>query len=68
MARVLKRCRSTMFRELKRNHFSDESMPKHDGYYGAAAHLMTADRRWPQLQAKIGTQTWFCEKMLEEMR
>ena len=38
MARVLKRCRSTIFRELKRNHFSDESMPKHDGYYGAAAN------------------------------
>lgn len=45
MARVLKRCRSTIFRELKRNHFSDESMPKHDGYYGTAAHLMQADRR-----------------------
>lgn len=45
MARVLKRRRSTIFRELKRNHFSDESMPKHDGYYGAAAQLMTADRR-----------------------
>ncbi len=45
MARVLKRCRSTIFRERKRNHFSDESMPKHDGYYGAAAQLMTADRR-----------------------
>lgn len=43
MARVLKRCRSTIFRELKRNHFSEVSMPKHDGYYGAAAQLMTAD-------------------------
>ncbi|MCO4839343.1 MAG: helix-turn-helix domain-containing protein [Rhodobacteraceae bacterium] len=40
MARVLKRCRSTIFRELKRNYFSDESMPECDGYYGAAAHLM----------------------------
>jgi IS30 family transposase len=28
MARALKRCRSTIFRELKRNYFSDESMPK----------------------------------------
>ena len=45
MARVLKRCRSTIFRELKRNHFSDESMPKCDGYYGAAAQLMAAERR-----------------------
>jgi IS30 family transposase len=31
----LARAPSTIFRELKRNHFSDESMPKHDGYYGA---------------------------------
>jgi len=45
MARVLKRCRSTIFRELKRNHFSDECMPGCDGYYGAAAQLKTADRR-----------------------
>ena len=45
VARVLKRCRSTIFRELKRNHFSDECMPKCDGYYGATAHLMQADRR-----------------------
>ncbi|HCQ57665.1 MAG TPA: hypothetical protein DIU10_07155 [Sulfitobacter sp.] len=45
MARVLKRCRSTIFRELKRNHFTDENMPGCDGYYGAAAHLMQAERR-----------------------
>lgn len=45
MARVLKRCLFTIFRELKRNHFSDESMSKHDGYYGATAQLMAADRR-----------------------
>lgn len=42
MARVLKRCRSTIFRELKRNFFADESMPKCDGYYGDAAHRMSA--------------------------
>lgn len=45
MARVLKRCRSTIFRKLKRNYFSDESILKCDDYYGAAAHLMQADRR-----------------------
>jgi IS30 family transposase len=44
MARVLKRCRSTIFRELKRNHFSDKSLPGCDGYFGAAAHIMQADR------------------------
>jgi len=45
MARVLKRCRSTIFRELRRNFFVDECMPKYAGYYGGAAQLMTADRR-----------------------
>lgn len=45
MARALGRCRSTIFRELKRNHFSDPCLPKCDGYYGAAAQLMAADRR-----------------------
>jgi len=45
MARVLNRSRSTIFRELKRKHFSDESMPKYAGYYGAAAHLMSANQR-----------------------
>ncbi|WP_313851752.1 IS30 family transposase, partial [Parasedimentitalea psychrophila] len=41
----LKRCRSTIFRELKRNHFSDPCMPKCDGYYGAAAQLVASGRR-----------------------
>ena len=45
MARVLGRCRSTIFRELKRNHFSDPCMPKCDGYYGAAAQLVAAGPR-----------------------
>ncbi len=45
MARVLKRCRATIFRELKRNYFSDPDFTKCDGYYGAAAHMMTADPR-----------------------
>nr|WP_276308633.1 helix-turn-helix domain-containing protein [Pseudooceanicola lipolyticus] len=45
MARVLQRSKATIYRELKRNFFSDECMPKCDGYYGAAAHFMAADRR-----------------------
>lgn len=45
MARVLQRSKATIHRELKRNFLSDECMPKCDGYYGAAAHLMAADRR-----------------------
>lgn len=42
IAAEIGRHRSTIFRELKHNHFSDESMPSCDGYYGAAAHLMQA--------------------------
>lgn len=45
MARVWTRSKATIHRELKRNFFSDASMTGCDGYYGAAAHLMTADRR-----------------------
>lgn len=42
MARFLKRCRSAILRGLKRNHFSDENMPKCDGHYGAATQLIAA--------------------------
>ena len=65
--RELKRCRSTIFRELKRNHFSDQSMPKCDGYYGAAAHLMAADRLrltslhcW--LMLSLGRSRWIIDR------
>ncbi|SLN62811.1 hypothetical protein PSJ8397_03337 [Pseudooctadecabacter jejudonensis] len=44
MARVLKPCRSTIFREPRRNQFRDESMSKCDGYFGAAAQMMASDR------------------------
>ncbi len=45
MARVLGRHRSTIFRELRRNHFVDRCMPKVAGYFAMAAQLQTADRR-----------------------
>jgi len=66
MARVLKRCRSTIFRELKRNHFSDESLPKHDGYYGAAAQLMTADRR--ARDRKLIKHPDLCKHVIERLK
>ncbi len=37
MARVLKRSKATIHREIKRNFFSDPCLPKCDGYYGASA-------------------------------
>lgn len=45
MARVLKRSKATIHREIKRNFFSDPCLPKCDGYYGASAHRKAADRR-----------------------
>lgn len=45
MARVLCRSKATLYRELKRNYFVDESLPKYAGYYGAAAQLKANDRR-----------------------
>ena len=66
MARVLKRCRSTIFRELKRNHFSDECMPKCDGYYGAAAQLMAANRR--ARQRKLIKHPELCKRVIERIK
>ncbi|WP_242532276.1 IS30 family transposase, partial [Salipiger thiooxidans] len=34
-----------IYREIKRNWFSDECLPGYDGYYGAAAHQKAANRR-----------------------
>ena len=45
MARVLGRHRSTIFRELQRNHFVDRCMPKVVGYVTMVAQVHTAGRR-----------------------
>ena len=66
MACVLKRCRSTIFRELKRNHFSDECIPKCDGYYGAAAHLMQVDRR--ARERKLIKYPELCKRVIERVK
>ena len=66
MARVLGRCRSTIFRELKRNHFSDPCLPKCDGYYGAAAQLMAADRR--ARQRKLIKYPDLCKRVSERLK
>ena len=66
MARVLGRCRSTVFRELKRNHFSDPCLPKCNGYYGAAAQLMAADRR--ARQRKLIRHTGLRKRVIERIK
>lgn len=46
MARVLKRHKSTIFREIKRNFWADDAFPKkYAGYFGHAAQLQTNKRR-----------------------
>ena len=42
---MLKRSKATLYRELKRNYFVAESLPKYAGYYGAAAQLKAYDQR-----------------------
>ncbi len=66
MACVLKRCRSTIFRELKRNHFRDESMPGCNGCYGSAAHLMQVDRR--ARQRKLIKHPELCKRVIERTK
>ena len=45
IASLLGRHRSTIYRELSRNRFTDKENPYLDGYYGLAAHGMAARRR-----------------------
>ncbi len=46
MARVLKRSKSTIHREIKRNFWADDAFPKkYAGYFSHAAQLRTDKRR-----------------------
>ena len=53
MARVLKRHKSTIFREIKRNFWADDSLPKtYAGYFGMATHrAVHASVKSPSLTA-----------------
>ena len=58
MARVLKRHKSTIFRESKRNFWADDTFrKKYAGYFGMAAHQRTQQRR--STQSKLIRQ--FCQ-------
>lgn len=46
IARELGRHRSTIYRELMRNRFTDEENPYLDGYYGSVAQTVTSQRRF----------------------
>ena len=44
MARVLQRSKATIYREIKRNWFSDECLPELNGYYGVVAQKSATTR------------------------
>ena len=45
IAARLRRHRSTIYRELRRNRFVDQELPELDGYWGVVAHEMATGRR-----------------------
>jgi IS30 family transposase len=45
IARQINRHRATVYREIKRNYFTDQELPQLDGYYGMTAQKSTAERR-----------------------
>ncbi|TYB90935.1 helix-turn-helix domain-containing protein, partial [Oceaniovalibus sp. ACAM 378] len=45
IAAEIGRHRSTVFREIKRNRYIDDELPKLNGYYGVTAQRSAGDRR-----------------------
>lgn len=66
MARILKRCRSTIFRELRRNLSSDPCLPDCAGHHGMAAQLMTAERR--ARQRKLIRHPDLCKRVVGRIK
>ncbi len=67
MARVLKRHKSTIFREIKRNFWADESLPKnYAGYFGHAAQLQTQKRR--TVQRKLIRHPDLCRNVVAQIK
>ena len=67
MARVLKRHKSTIFREIKRNFWADDAFPKkYAGYFGMAAHQRAARRR--SVQRKLIRHTDLCQQVIERLK
>ena len=63
MARVLKRHKSTIFREIKRNFWADDAFPKkYAGYFGHAAQLQTNTRR--SVQRKLIRHPDLCKTVI----
>jgi hypothetical protein len=67
MARVLKRHKSTIFREIKRNFWADDAFPKkYAGYFGMAAHQRTQRRR--STQRKLLRYPELCQHIVARLK
>ena len=66
MARALKRHKSTIFREIKRNFWADDAFPKkYAGYFGHAAQLQTDKRR--SVQRKLIRHPELCKTVVQRL-
>lgn len=67
MARVLKRHKSSIFREIKRNFWADDSLPrKYAGYFGSVAHLYAQKRR--SVQRKLIRHPDLCRRVVARLK
>ena len=67
MARVLKRHKSTIFREIKRNFWADDAFPKkYSGYFDHAAQLQTDKRR--SVQRKLIRHPELCKTVVTKIK
>ena len=67
MARVLKRHKSTIFREIKRNFWSDSDFhKKYAGYFGLAAHQQAQKRR--SVQRKLIRHPELCKCVVRRIK
>lgn len=67
MARVLKRCRSPVFHEIKRNFWADNSLPKkYAGYFEMAAQQRTRQPR--STQRKLIRHPDLCRRVIERIK
>ncbi len=67
MARVLRRHKSTIFREIKRNFWADDAFPKkYAGYFGMAAHQRMQRRR--SVQRKLIRYPELCKRVTKRIK
>ena len=67
MARVLKRHKSKIFREIKRNFWADDAFPmKYAGYFGMAAHQRMQRRR--STQRKLLRYPELCQHVVARLQ